>query len=96
MGFEIAQVLIVVRGEIADCVIYFCGGIEDGLGVMGEASKVGAIFLGEEGLDVLAFFGVVELEGVIAAGGNEVFARVVKVEGGNVGFGFGEFEKLTV
>jgi hypothetical protein len=55
---------------------------------------VGAIFLGEEGLEVFAFLGVIELDGVVRAGGEEEFAVVVKVEGCYAGFGFGEFELL--
>lgn len=74
VSFEVTQVLVVVSGEIADSIIYLCRGIEDGLGVMGESSKVGAVFLRKQCLDVFAFFGVVELEGVIATGGNKVFA----------------------
>ena len=95
MSFEVTQVLVVVSGEIADCIIYLCRGIEDGLGVMGEPSKVGAVFLRKQCLDVFAFFGVIELEGVIATGSNEVFARIVEVKGRNMGFGFGEFIKLS-
>lgn len=37
MAFEVAQVLVVVGGEVADCVVSFGGGIDDGLGMVREA-----------------------------------------------------------
>lgn len=80
VAFEVAQELIVVRGEVADCVVDFGAGINDGLRVVREAGEVGAVFLGEERLDQLAFFGVVELQRLVVAGGEEEFARVVEVE----------------
>lgn len=60
-----------------------------------EAGEVGAVFLAHECFYVLAFFGIVEEEGVIGAGGQAEFARVVKVEGCYGGFGFGKFELLV-
>ena len=67
--------------EVADSVVGF-GGCEDYVGaVVGEAGEVGAVFLGGERLDVFAFFGVVELEGVVCAGCDEEVAGVVEVEG---------------
>ena len=78
VGFEVAQVLVVVRGEVADRVVAFGRGVEDRLGVVGEACEVGAVFLREEGFQVSAFFGVVQLQGFVAAGCEEELARVVE------------------
>ena len=80
MAFEVAEELVVVGGEVADRVVDFCAGVEDRLRVVGEAGEVGAVFLGEEGFDQFAFFGVVELERLVVAGGEQEFARVVEVE----------------
>ena len=43
-----------------------------------------------------AFFCVVELEGLVTAGGEEEFAGVVEGEGCCGGFGLAEFEELRV
>ncbi len=94
MAFEVAEELVVVGGEVTDGVVNFGGGVQNGLGVVGEAGEVAAVFLGEEGFEVFAFFCVVELKGVIGAGGEEELARVVEVEGCDCGFGFGELEEL--
>ncbi len=93
---EVAQEGVVVRGEVADAVVLFGARVDDGGGVVGEAGEVDAVFLAHERFDVLAFFGVVEEEGVVGAGGQAEFARVVKVEGCDGGFWFGEFELLVV
>ena len=94
MTFEVAKELVIVGGEIADGVIEFGGGVEDGLRVMGKAGEVAAIFLGKEGFDVFAFFGIVELKGVIRAGSEKKFARVIEIEGCDCCFWFREFEEL--
>ena len=91
---EVAQEGVVVGGEVADAVVFFCAGVDDGAGVVGEAGEVGAVFLAEEGLDGFAFLGVVEEEGVDGGGGEEEFARVVEVERGDVSGGGGDFELL--
>ena len=96
MAAEVAQKGIVMRGEVADAIVFFCACVDDGGGVMGEAGEVGAVLLAHEGFDVFAFFGIVEEEGVIGAGGQAEFTRVVKVEGCYGGFGFGEFELLVM
>lgn len=44
---------------------------------------------------MLSLFGIVELEGVIVAGGDEQFATVVKVKRGHRSVGSGEFKKLN-
>ena len=80
VAFEVAQELVVVRGEVADCVVDFGAGVDDRLRVVGEAGEVGAVFLGEERFDQLAFFGIVELQRLVVAGGEQEFARVVEVE----------------
>lgn len=69
MPAEVAQECVVVRGEVADAVVFFCAGVDDGCGVVCEAGEVGAVFLAHERFYVLAFFGVVEQEGVVGAGG---------------------------
>ena len=95
MAAEVAQKGIVVRGEVADAVVFFCAGVDDGGGVVGKAGEVRAVFLAHEGLYVFAFFGVVEEEGVIGAGGQAELARIVKVEGCHGGLRLGEFELLV-
>ena len=82
VAFKVAQELVVVGGEVADRVVFFGGGIENRLRVMGEASQVGAVLLGKEGFDELPFFCIVDLKGVVSAGGEKEFARVVEVERG--------------
>lgn len=44
---------------------------------------------------MLSLFGIVELEGVIVAGGDEQFATIVKVKRCHRSVGSGEFEKLN-
>ena len=61
MPFEIAQKLIVVSGKVANCIVAFSRGVYDGLRVMSEAGKVGAVFLAQQRLDVFSLLGVVEL-----------------------------------
>lgn len=92
---EIAQKGIVVRREVAYTVVLFRARVDDGSGVVGEAGEVGAVFLAHERFNVLAFFGIVEEEGVVGAGGQAEFARVIEVEGCDGGFRFGEFELLV-
>lgn len=96
MALEVSKELVVVRGEVADCVVAFGRGVDDGLGVVSEAGQVGAIFLGEKRFDMAAFFGIIELKGLVAAGGQEKLAQVVKGEGGGGGFGFAKSEELQV
>ena len=70
-----------MRGKIADCVVAFCGRVDDGLRVMCKAGQMGTVFLAEELFYGFAFFGVVELEGFVGAGGKDEFPRIVEVEG---------------
>ena len=83
-----------MRREVAYAVVLFRARVDDGSGVVREAGEVDAVFLAHERFYVLAFFGVVEEEGVVGAGGQAEFARVVKVEGCDGGFGFRELELL--
>ena len=85
MAAEVAQEGIVVGGEVADAVVFFGAGVDDGAGVVGEAGEVGAVFLAEQGLNGFAFFGVVEEEGIDGGGSEQELACVVEVEGGYVG-----------
>ena len=80
MSPEIAQKGIVVRGEVADTVVLFGTRVDDGSGMVREAGEVGAVFLAHERFDIFAFFGIVEEEGVVGAGGQAEFARVVEIE----------------
>lgn len=80
MSPEIAQKGIVVGGEVADTIVLFGTRVDDGSGMVREAGEVGAVFLAHERFDVLAFFGVVEEEGVVGAGGQAEFTRVVEIE----------------
>lgn len=84
-----------MRGEVAYAIVLFRARVDDGGGVVREAGEVGAVFLAHESFDVLAFFGIVEEEGVVGAGGQAELAGVVEVEGCYRGFGFGEFELLV-
>lgn len=95
MSAEIAQECIVVRREVAYTVVLFRTRVDDGSGMVREAGEVGAVFLAHERFYVFSFFGIVEEEGIVGAGGQAEFARVVKVEGCYGGFGFGEFELLV-
>ena len=83
-----------MSGEVTDAVIFFGAGVDDGSRMVREAGKMSAVFLREEDFDLLAFFGVIEYEGVVRACGKAELARVVEVEGGDRSFGFVEFELL--
>ena len=85
MALEVSKENIVVRGEVADAVVFFCGCINDGGRVMGEACEVGTVFLTEERFDRSAFFGVIQQERVGRGGGKKEFTRVVEIEGCYVG-----------
>ena len=95
MAAEVAKKGVVVRREVADAVVFLCAGVDNGCGVVGKAGEVGAVFLAHEGLYVFAFFGIVEEEGVVGAGGQAELAGIVKVHGCHVGFGLREFELLV-
>ena len=65
MPLEVAQVLVVVRGEVADRVVCFGGGVDDGLRVVREAREVAAVFFAQQGLFCAPFAAVVELQGFV-------------------------------
>lgn len=44
---------------------------------------MGTVLLGEEGLDFFAFFGVVDLNGVVGTRCQEQLSSIVEVEGGH-------------
>lgn len=48
-----------------------------------EARKMSTVFLREENLNLLSFFGVIEYERVVRACCKAELARVVEVEGGD-------------
>lgn len=83
-----------MSGEVTDAVVLFSAGVDDGGRMVREASKMSAVFLREKDFNLLAFFGVIEYEGVVRACGKAELARVVEVEGGDRSFGFVEFELL--
>jgi hypothetical protein len=85
VALEVADVRVVVCGEEAQGVIDFGAGVDDALGMVGEARQVDAILLRLELLRVLALFAVVDLEGVVVACDNGKLARVVEVERGDGG-----------
>ena len=59
-----------------------------------EAGKMGAVFLGEENLNLFALLGIVEDERIVRAGGKAEFPRVIEVERSDQRFGLAELEKL--
>lgn len=81
MALEVADVRVVVCGEEADGVVDLGTRADDALGMVAEARQMYAVLLALELLGVLAFFAVVDLEGIVVACDNGQFARVVKVEG---------------
>lgn len=94
MTGEIVEELSFVGVEVADAVVGARGCVDYVGGVVGEAGEVGAVFLGWDALDLFAFFGVVELERVVSAGCDEVFAVIVEVERCDEGVGLRELESL--
>ena len=52
-------------GEVADRVVCFCRGVDDGLAVVREAGEVAAVFFGEQRLFRASFAAVVELESLV-------------------------------
>ena len=94
MPLEVAQVLVVVGGEVADCVVGFGGGVDYGLAVVREAREVAAVFFGEEGFFGAPFAAVVELESFVGERGEEEVACVIEGKRGCGGRGSGEFELL--
>ena len=81
--------------EVAYTIVLFRTRVDDGSGMVREAGEVGAVFLAHERFYILAFFCIIQEEGIIGAGGQAEFARVVEVEGCYGGFGLGEFELLV-
>lgn len=85
VALEVADVRVVVCGEEAQGVVDLCAGVDDALGMVGEARQMDAILLRLELFGVLALFAVVDLEGVVVACDNGKLARVVEVERGDGG-----------
>lgn len=82
MSAEIPNEGVVVHAQISDSIVYFGAGVNDGGGVVGELGQGRAIFLALHFFGVRAGFGVVELDGVVAAGEEEEFPGIVEVDGG--------------
>ena len=83
MSSEVAKKGVIVSRKVTNAIVFFGTGVYDGGRMVCEARKMSAVFLGEEDFDLLAFFGVIEHEGVVRACGKAELARVVKVEGGD-------------
>lgn len=97
MTFEVANVTVVMGGEVADAIVDLCRGVDDGVGMVGEASQGTAILLGLELFCMGTGFGVVDLERVIGPGEEEELARGVKVEGSAMDArGFEELQRAGV
>lgn len=91
---EVAGEGIVVGGEEADGVVDLCAGVDDVLGMVGEAGEVDTVLLALELLGVLAQGGVVYVQGLVVAGHDGQVARVVEVERGDAGALGGSLEFL--
>jgi hypothetical protein len=85
VALEVADIGVVVCGEEAQGVVDLCAGVDDALGMVGEARQMDAILLRLELFRVLALLAVVDLEGVVVACDNGKLARVVEVERGDRG-----------
>lgn len=81
MPAEVADIRVVVGGEVPDAVVELGAGVDDTLGIVRESRQGAAVFLRLELLGVGAGFGIVDLERVVGAREEEEFARRVKVEG---------------
>lgn len=92
VALEVANVRVVVGGEVADVVVEFGRGVDDRLRVVGEAGKGGAVLLRLEFLCVGAGLCVVDVQSVVGAGKEEQLAGRVEVERGVVQVG--GFEEL--
>jgi hypothetical protein len=70
VALEVADIRVVVGGEKADGVVDLCTCADDTLCMVTEARKMDAILLTLKLLGVLAFFAVVNLEGIVVARDN--------------------------
>lgn len=96
MALEVAYVAVIMSGEVSDSIVTLRTGVYDRLRIMGEASKMTAVFLRKKRFVVCTVASRVELEGVIGASSDQELALVIEVEGCNIGVGFGEFKQLEV
>ena len=94
MAFEVADENVIVCGEVADAVVELRGSIYDRTGVVGEPGEVGPVFLREKRFHFRAGFGVVQLQGVVVAGGEEEFALVVEIQGCHGRLRFAQLEQF--
>ena len=65
MAFEVSKELVIVCGEVTDCVIDLRAGVQNRLGMVGESGEMSSILLGEQCLYMLSFFSVIKLQGVV-------------------------------
>ncbi len=80
MAFEVADEGVVVHRQVSDAIVHLCARVDNGGGVVSKASECRTIFLTLQFFCVLSSFCVEELYRVIAAGEQEEFASVVKVD----------------
>ena len=95
VALEVAQVLVVVRGQVADGVVRLGRGVDDGLRVVREARQVAAVFLRQQRLLRPPFAAVVQLQRLVRQRRQQEVAAVVEVERGRRRVGLGELELLV-
>jgi len=67
VALEVADVRVVVGGDVSHGIVYFCAGVDDALRVVREARKVDAIFMTLELFSPLAFSAIVDVKCVVIA-----------------------------
>ena len=92
MTLEVADVAVVMCGEVAYAMVDLGRGVDDGIGMMSEASQGTAVLLRLELFCVSTCFGVVYLECVVGSCEKQQFSGCVKVERGAMNAGV--FEEL--
>jgi len=65
VAFKIAEVGIVVGGEVADCIVYFGTGMNDTARSMSEHGIAGTVFQTQTCFLMLTFFDIIDLHGII-------------------------------
>jgi hypothetical protein len=67
VALEVADIRIVVCREEADGIVDLCARVDDALRMVTEARKMDAVLLALKLFSMLAFFAVVDLEGIVVA-----------------------------
>lgn len=68
-----------MSGQISDAIVDLCGGVDDGICVVSEASQCASVLLRLELLCMGSSLCVVKLEGIVGASKEEKLARGIKV-----------------